>query len=190
MVVTDGVIVGRILGILGERGARQYGGEAVSQLEHALQAADLARRERAPDALVAAALLHDLGHLLDGADGLPALDADDHHEARGAAFLRGAFPDAVVTPIALHVAAKRYLCAVDPSYQAGLSPASDRSLGLQGGALSPGGCERFRRQPHWEAAVRLRGWDDLAKVPGRATSPLESHRALLEGCLRRVAIDR
>jgi len=114
----------RILSILTERGARRYGGESVSQLEHALQAAALARSERAPDALVAAALLHDVGHLLDEADeARGGGGGDDGHEMRGAEVLRGVFCEAVVEPVALHVAAKRYLCAVDPGYRDGLSPA-------------------------------------------------------------------
>lgn len=184
----DLAIVERVLTILEERGGRSYGGEAVTQLEHALQAAALASHEAAPDALIAAALLHDLGHLLDDTNDAPSTAGDDRHEVRSAAFLRDAFVDAVVAPVALHVAAKRYLCAIDPAYHAGLSAASVRSLERQGGPLSPAACEQFRRRAYWDAAVRLRRWDDLAKVPGRITPSLGSYRATLERALRRPAI--
>ena len=184
----DVAIVERVLTILEERGAGSYGGEAVTQLEHALQAAALASHEAAPDALVAAALLHDIGHLLDDADDVPSMPGDDRHEVRSAEFLRGAFVEAVVAPVALHVAAKRYLCAIDPAYHAGLSAASVRSLAHQGGPLTPAECEQFRRQAYWDAAVRVRRWDDLAKVPGRITPSLASYRGPLERSLRRPAI--
>jgi phosphonate degradation associated HDIG domain protein len=184
MSLSQDAIVDRILGLYAERGAEQYGGECVSQLEHALQAAALAVREHAPDALVAAALLHDVGHLLDPGEGAEGSSADDRHEMRGAAFLRAAFLEAVVEPVALHVPAKRYLCAVDASYRDGLSRASVRSLELQGGPLTADGCRQFRRESHWDAALRVRRWDDLAKIAGRRAAPLSSHRALLIRCLR------
>jgi phosphonate degradation associated HDIG domain protein len=177
------IVVDRILGLLTQRGERLYGGEAVTQLEHALQTAALARREQAPRPLVAAAMLHDIGHLLDGPSAsLPS--ADDEHESRGAAFLRDAFREEVVEPIALHVMAKRYLCGVEPAYFERLSPESVRSLQRQGGPLPRLGCELFRRQPYWEDAVRLRRWDDLAKVPGLSTPPLDDIKAVLDACLR------
>jgi phosphonate degradation associated HDIG domain protein len=184
MSLSQDTIVDRILELYAERGAEQYGGEAVSQLEHALQAAALAQSERAPEAMVAAALLHDVGHLLDLTEDGRGFHEDDRHETRGAEFLRSSFVGAVVDTVALHVAAKRYLCAVEPSYRRGLSRASMRSLELQGGPLSSDGCKLFRREACWDAAVRVRRWDDLAKVPGRAIPPLASHRTLLIRCLR------
>src|SRR5262245_31057390 len=184
MGVSEHAMVDHILAIYADRGVEQYGGEAVSQLEHALQAAALAQSEQAPDVLVAAALLHDVGHLLDPARDGHESDEDDRHEARGAEFLRDTFVEAVVGPVALHVAAKRYLCAVEPSYRRSLSRASTRSLELQGGPLSGDGCKLFRREAGWDGAVRVRRWDDFAKVPGRPIPPLSSHRALLIRCLR------
>lgn len=129
-------IVDEIMDLFSRRGAAAYHGEAVSQTEHALQAAELAEREGAADNLVAAALLHDVGHLLDGQDeDLADRGLDGRHEEAGCSWLAAYFGPNVTEPIRLHVAAKRYLCAVDPGYLAGLSPSSSLSLSLQGGPM-------------------------------------------------------
>lgn len=154
--------------------------EQVSQLDHALQCAALARAEQAPDTLVAAALLHDIGHLLALREGVggPA-EVDLHHESVGARWLSRLFPATVTGPIALHVRAKRYLCAVEPGYLGRLSPASTTSLSHQGGPLSPDEAVGFQNLPHHAAAVRLRRWDDAGKVVGRQVDGLERHVDLL-----------
>ena len=127
-------IVQTIMNLFDRRGATAYHGESVSQAEHALQAAYLAEQSQAPDALVVAALLHDVGHLLDGQDeDLAGRGFDGRHEEAGCAWLATNFGPEVTEPIRLHVAAKRYLCAVSSSYLDGLSPASRLSLSLQGG---------------------------------------------------------
>ena len=152
------------------RGNSQYGGEAVNQREHALQAAALAEREHAPASLVIAALLHDIGHLLhDLHEDAPHEGIDDVHEDRAAKWLKEHFSDEVVEPVRLHVAAKRYLCTVEPSYRQTLSPPSIVSLELQGGAMSDQERRAFEALPHADAAVRLRRWDDSAKVEGLTT---------------------
>jgi [1-hydroxy-2-(trimethylamino)ethyl]phosphonate dioxygenase len=160
-------------------GSERYD-EEVTQLEHALQTAALAVDAGASDALVVAALLHDVGHLLElqaGADG-PVGD-DLHHESRGAKYLSGVFPIAVTIPIALHVRAKRYLCAVDAGYYGGLSAGSERSLQLQGGAFEPAEIAAFEQLTGSSDAVQLRRWDDGAKVDGLAVEPLEEYRPAL-----------
>jgi gamma-butyrobetaine dioxygenase len=168
-------IVDEILDLFATRGAAAYHGEAVSQEEHALQAADLAVRQGASDALVVAALLHDVGHLLDGQDeDLADRGVDGRHEEAGCAWLSRHFGPEVTEPIRLHVAAKRYLCAVDPRYRSGLSPASLVSLELQGGPMSPAEVAEFEGSPFFGDAVLLRHWDDAAKVPGLAV-PGPSH---------------
>ncbi|MGZ3399472.1 MAG: HD domain-containing protein [Caulobacteraceae bacterium] len=145
-----------------ERAGAAYG-EGVSQLEHALQCAVLAETEGAAPSLVAAALLHDVGHLYENeAD---ALEIDRRHEISGAQALKGLFGEAVRAPIALHVAAKRWLCLKEPGYVEALSPASKRTLDLQGGVFDPGEAQAFERLPHWREAVALRRWDDLGKRP-------------------------
>lgn len=156
--------------------------EAVTELDHALQGAALATSEGAAPPLVAAALLHDVGHLVIH-DNVPIdeeLRSDHHHERAGAVFLRRLFGPAVTDPIRLHVAAKRFLCAVDDTYAATLSPSSVRSLAVQGGPMSSEEIESFRAEPHHEAAVRVRRWDDRAKVAGADVPPIETYRDLLE----------
>jgi phosphonate degradation associated HDIG domain protein len=169
-------------------GGRMYSGEPVSQLEHALQSAALAEEAGAPVSLIAAAFLHDLGHMLNDQGETPTLRGiDDRHEYVAIPRLRGLFPDAVLAPIRLHVEAKRYLCArgdgtlSGPAYLHALSADSVRSLRLQGGVFSDAEADAFIAQPFAADAVRVRRWDDLAKVPGRVTPPLERYLGLAAG---------
>ena len=156
------------------KGGRQYSGEAVTQLEHALQTALLAERAGAGNELITACLLHDLGHMANDRGETPTLHGvDDKHQFHGVRALKGAFPDSVLMPIRLHVDAKRYLCAVDPAYWAGLSQDSKRSLELQGGVYSAQDAENFIAQPYARDAVELRRWDDQAKLAGTATPDLD-----------------
>jgi phosphonate degradation associated HDIG domain protein len=157
--------------------------ETLSQVDHALQCAALAVGDGSDDELVAAALLHDVGHLLDLAagDGDRRRGVEDlRHEASGARYLTGLFGPGVTGPIALHVRAKRYLCAVDPSYLSQLSEGSRTSLGLQGGPADADEVADFESNPGFERAVALRRWDDLAKVDGLHVEPVEHYRPLLE----------
>jgi [1-hydroxy-2-(trimethylamino)ethyl]phosphonate dioxygenase len=171
--------VDEVLGLYEEFGPHHYD-EVVSQLDHALQCAALARAEDASDALVAAALLHDVGHLLhlrSGGTGPAAEDLD--HESVGARYLGGLFPPVVTRPVALHVQAKRYLCAVDPDVPARLSEGSRASLVRQGGPLDDAGVRSFEAEAGHEDAVRLRRWDDAGKVEGLDVAPLHSYAPLL-----------
>lgn len=178
--------VALILELFRERGSSEYGGEAVNQEEHALQAAAWALAEGAAEALVAASLLHDIGHMLhDLPDDAPDEGIDDHHENSGARFVAEHFGPDVAEPVRLHVAAKRYLTAVEPDYMAKLSEPSITSLMLQGGPMSTAEQEEFRQNPHWEAAVRLRRYDELAKVPGATTPSVDDFAPLLERLVRR-----
>ena len=154
-------------------GARQYSGEPVSQLQHALQTAWLAEQAGAGDELVAACLLHDLGHMLNDKGESPSLRGiDDCHQYFALPFLRGLFPERVLNAIKLHVDAKRYLCQVDPGYWAALSDDSKRSLQLQGGIYSTDACATFIAQSGADDAVELRRWDDRAKQASLPTPPL------------------
>jgi len=155
------------------RGAEQYSGEPVTQLEHALQTAHLAEQSGAGDALVAACLLHDLGHLLNDRGDTPSLRGiDDAHQYFPLPFLRGLFPPAVLDAIKLHVDAKRYLCCANAGYHGKLSEDSKRSLLLQGGVFTPDQARAFIGQPGAFDAVMLRQWDDLAKQAALPTPPL------------------
>jgi phosphonate degradation associated HDIG domain protein len=159
--------------LFARRGAEQYSGEPVTQLEHALQSAHLAEQEGADDELVTAALLHDLGHLVHDLGETPTLRGiDDGHQYLAVPFLRGLFSDRVLGAISGHVDAKRYLCATRPGYHDALSEDSKRSLKLQGGVFSAEEAQAFIDRPGAPDAVRLRVWDDLAKVDGLATPPL------------------
>lgn len=166
-------------------GALYDGGEAVTQLQHALQTAYFIAKDGASDTLIAAALLHDYGHVMDGAeDDLNSRDVDGKHEEVGAKFLAQYFVPAVTEPGRLHVAAKRYLCAVDEDYFGQLSPVSVRSLELQGGAFTPAQVQAFERNPFHQDAVRLRRCDELGKDPDLNTPELESYRSILEAGLK------
>jgi phosphonate degradation associated HDIG domain protein len=172
--------VTEVVGLYQRFGTDHYD-EDLSQLAHALQTATLARDAGASDELTAAALLHDVGHLLDIRDGNAAGASHDlRHEATGARYLARLYGPAVTGPIALHVRAKRYRCAVDPGYHAALSPASTRSLALQGGPLTAREAATFEAHPSFADAVALRGWDDRGKVDGLAAGTLADLVDLLE----------
>lgn len=159
--------------------------ETVTERQHALQAAALAVAAEETDAVVVAALLHDVGHLI-VKDFQPlgeALTADAHHEVAGARFLRRFFGPEVADAVRWHVAAKRYLCATEPGYAAALSPSSVRSMVVQGGDMSGAEVTAFEQQPHHLAAVAVRRFDDAAKVPDAIVPDLETYRPLLERLL-------
>jgi gamma-butyrobetaine dioxygenase len=166
------------------QGERQYGFERVSQLEHALQCAALAEADAARPALVAAALFHDIGHLLPARRrSIGPREADDHHETNGADLLERWFGPDVIEPVRLHVPAKRYLCAVEPDYYDRLSRASKRSLALQGGPIPAREAVRFAARPFAAEAIRLRRWDDLAKEPGCEVPSPDHYHELIEAVL-------
>jgi len=154
------------------KGQLPYGNARVNQLEHALQCAMLAEAANQPDEIIAACFLHDLGHLLH--DGMRAADKeiDDRHEYCVIPYLRPLFSPAVTELIRLHVEAKRYLCAIDPTYWNKLSSGSKETLILQGSIFSNAAAQNFIAQPYAKEAVQLRLWDDKAKVVGLQTPNL------------------
>ena len=176
----------QVIALLQQRGDAAYFGEEVSQREHALQSALMAQRDGAPDSLVVAALLHDVGHLVHrGPEDLADLGIDARHEEIGARWLSRFFAEEITEPIRLHVAAKRYLCAHDPQYSSSLSEASRQSLRLQGGPFDEEESRRFLRLPYAEEAARLRRWDEAAKVRGLTLPAVASFRALVASGVRR-----
>jgi len=171
--------------LFARKGGREYDGEGVTQLEHALQTAARAEAANASPAIVTAALLHDLGHMLNDQGETPTLrGVDDLHQFAALPFLRALYGDDVLEPIRLHVDAKRYLCATRADYFGALSADSKRSLSLQGGVYSAAEAAAFIAKPHAAAAVEVRLWDDLAKIPGAATPPLAHYVAALEAAQR------
>ena len=166
---------------LSTKGHEQYGTEAVSQLEHALQCATLAEANSATPELITAALLHDFGHLVHNlGEDAAQRDIDDRHEYRALSYLKTLFSPAVTEPIRMHVNAKRYLCAIDRNYWENLSPASKTSLELQGGIFSRSQAEEFIRQSYGSDAVKLRVWDDLAKQEDLITPDLAHFMPFVE----------
>ena len=181
-------IVAFIGDIFDRRGAESYLGEQVTMSEHMLQCAHLAEEAGAGDDLVAAALLHDIGHYTNEfpEDALEQ-GIDNHHDEAGAAILAPFFPEVVTECVRHHVAAKRYLCATDPDYFGKLSPASVHTLKLQGGPMSAEEVAAFRTNRHLEAILQVRIWDEGAKAPGLATPPFEHYAPLLERVVQRHA---
>lgn len=167
-----------------ERGQTFYD-EVVTQMEHALQCAALAVHSNASNTQITSALLHDIGHFVMDEHNAEVsfLETDLNHEEIGAKYLQPFFPDAVTTPIRLHVPAKRYLCTVDTSYYDGLSEASKRSLKLQGGIMSDEERTEFEEIPHYQEALTLRRWDDQAKERGLETDGLERYKNIVLKCL-------
>jgi phosphonate degradation associated HDIG domain protein len=166
-------------------GNLQYAGEGVNQLEHALQTATLAQEANASNALITAALLHDLGHLLNRQGETPSAQGiDDRHQHYAANFLKDFFPQSVTKPIGLHVEAKRALCALKDQYYDQLSEDSKRSLLLQGGVFNSEQLSAFMAKPFAEDALRLRCWDDLAKVKDKKTSDLNAFLNIARTVLR------
>ena len=173
-------VIDRILSLYGARGSAAYFGEAVSMTEHGLQAAHFAELAGARESVVAAALLHDIGHLIATVpDDIADWHVDARHEATGARWLSEWFGADVAEPVRLHVSAKRYLCATDPTYFSLLSPASVLTLKLQGGPMSADEAAAFEAEPGYRDAIVVRRCDDRGKVAGLATRRLQDYAELL-----------
>ena len=185
--------VDAIAELFASEGAADYLGEPVTVAAHLLQAGARAEAEGAPPALVAAALLHDVGHLRGADADVHAVELsgrelmaghDNNHGDRGAQWLSAQrFPVSVTEPIRLHVAAKRYLCATEPSYFGQLSEASVYTLSVQGGPMTDGQALEFEREPHAADAIAVRRWDDLAKDPSADVPAFDHYRPLLGSLL-------
>lgn len=182
---TKNDIIEEIFNLFNSKGHSEYGGEVVTQLEHALQTATLARENNASDQLITAALLHDIGHLLhDLPNDAPIKGIDDVHENKAAVFLRKYFSEPVTEPVRLHVMAKRYLSSIEETYYSLLSEPSKQSLVLQGGLMSEEEVSSFEQNPFFSDAVKLRKWDDKAKVQELTTAPIEDFEKNIAVSLR------
>jgi phosphonate degradation associated HDIG domain protein len=170
-----------IFALFTRRGSEAYYGEQVSMMEHMLQTAHFASEDDADPRLILAALLHDVGHLVEDVPAdIAEWKTDARHEEAGARWLAARFSPQIANPVRLHVPAKRYLCATDPYYFAKLSRASVMTLKLQGGPMSPAESAAFEAEPFYEDAVRVRRWDDQGKVAGLKTAGLSDYRELIE----------
>jgi phosphonate degradation associated HDIG domain protein len=174
-------VVSFIADIFERRGAESYLGEEVTMAEHMLQAAWLAEQEDAPYELVAAALLHDIGHYTSEFGAYSPEDKKDkYHDASGAKVLEPYFPPVIIECVRLHVAAKRYLCAKNPNYMVQLSKASIHSLSLQGGPMNEQEVNDFESSPFYEEAILVRKWDDKGKVANMETKSFVEYTDLLQ----------
>lgn len=176
MTMTD-----ELLWLYERSGAALYFGEAVTVTQHSLQAAHFAQAAGAAEALVVAALLHDIGHLIEPApDDIADWNTDAHHEQTGSRWLAARFGPEVCEPVRLHVPAKRYLCATDPGYFSKLSAASVLTLKLQGGPMSRAEASAFEAEAYHREAILVRNWDDQGKVAGLATADFGHYRRLID----------
>ncbi len=157
--------IAEIFDLLQNRADASYGLAGITQRQHALQAAMFAEADGLASPGIAAALLHDVGHLIHQLGDHPAgAGIDDRHEDAGNRYLARWFPENVTEPIRLHVAAKRYLCAIEPGYFGKLSADSVLSLSLQGGPMSRQEADQFELLRYWRQAVQLRRYDEAAKI--------------------------
>lgn len=181
--MTNAEVIDHIFDLFRRRGDMEYG-EDVTERMHALQCGVLAERAGCPDTLIAASLLHDIGHLLhDLGEDIAERGVDARHEDHGERWLRRYFSPEVTEPVRLHVESKRYLCAVDAEYRAALSAASEKSLMLQGGPMTEDEIRAFEAGPHFEHAVTLRRFDDAGKDPTIAEIDVQHFRPILEAVI-------
>ena len=174
-------IADQVIELLRSSGGEQYFGEDVTKLQHAEQCAWHARQAGAGEELVLAALLHDIGHMLETADAR----RDErvgviNHDALGERWLleRG-FSPRLASLVGAHVDAKRYLTATNPSYLGRLSNASRETLRLQGGPMDELSAASFAADPEVRDKLRLRAWDELAKDPSWRGPGIASYRDML-----------
>lgn len=160
---------------------KDYIGEPVSQLEHALQCADLAVQAKATPPLVLAALLHDIGHLCHLPDAPMMEDVGVlYHEDIGAEFLREkGFSAEVVSLVRGHIEAKRYLVYKNPHYLAKMSEASLKTLEFQGGAMGEEEAQKFERDPLFKSKLCLRQWDEMGKIKNKIVPGLNEYREMM-----------
>jgi len=179
-------IVDYIADIFSRRGAESYMGEDVSMSQHMLQAAQAAEDEGADADLVVAALLHDIGHFSSEFSDTELMQGtDNYHEEAGASFLAKFFPPSVTEPVRQHVAAKRYLCSVNPDYMSSLSEASKYTLNVQGGPMTDAEVRAFEQNPYLERCIKVRIWDDRGKDPARSATEFSHFHELVESLVVR-----
>lgn len=188
--VSNDEVIDAIFRVFREHGDKLYG-EAVTERMHAVQCAQLAEQMGCSRTIIASSLLHDIGHLLhDLGEDIADRGIDARHEDHGEAWLRPFFPPEVTEPVRLHVQAKRYLAAVDPAYRAALTPASEKSLQLQGGPMDSREQAEFERGAHFEDAVQVRRFDDLGKDADKPPIDPEHFRRVLEAIILPEAMRR
>jgi phosphonate degradation associated HDIG domain protein len=179
--LTSATIVAFLGDIFERRGGEEYLGEPVTMAEHMLQGAYLAEQQGEDEIIIAATLLHDIGHFTSEFGTFSMDDTHDkHHEEAGAEIVQRFFPQLVIDCVGLHVAAKRYICATDPAYFDQLSAASIHSLKLQGGPMNAAEVAAFETNPNFREIVRVRHLDDAGKIAGMATPGFAHYAPMLQ----------
>lgn len=181
-------IVEEIFGMYERYGGEEYAGEKVTQLEHMAQAAELAEEQGYDEEVILAAFLHDIGHITESAtseEGRMGRFGIKDHEAIGAEYLlEKGFSKKICRLVASHVEAKRYLTVRDPSYYARLSDASKRTLEYQGGPMTEEEATAFEQYPLFELIIKMRTWDEEAKIEHKPLPNLEHYRQMMLRHLR------
>ncbi len=175
-------VVQEISNLFEKGGSEAYFGEDVTQLQHALQCAHCAMEAHADDELVAAALLHDIGHLL-GGDFHAEIGVIDHDRSCIDWLRARDFSPRLIALVSGHVSAKRYLVAARAGYADRLSETSKRTLVLQGGPMSPEEVRAFEDNPYFKDLLRLRSWDEQAKDPAAIVPGLDRYLPIIERAL-------
>lgn len=183
-------ITNEIMDLYAGYGGNEYAGEKVTQLEHMVQAAQLAEEQGYDEEVILAAFLHDIGHISEAAKGdeseemsasrrMDGFGIKDHEEL-GAEFLKEkGFSKKIVRLVESHVEAKRYLTATDPAYYAELSEASKRTLEYQGGPMTQEEAEAFTQYPLFPLIIQMRKWDELAKIEHKPLPDLQHYRGMI-----------
>ena len=181
-------IADEIMNLYNEHGGAEYAGEKVSQLEHMVQAAQLAEAQGYDEEVILAAFLHDIGHISEAAKGDESTSASrgmdgfgiKDHEEIGAEFLRGkGFSKKIARLVESHVEAKRYLTFKDPAYYANLSEASKKTLEYQGGPMTAEEAAAFEQYPLFDLIIRMRNWDEQAKIEHQPLPDLQHYRGMM-----------
>jgi phosphonate degradation associated HDIG domain protein len=175
-------ITDEIMNLYKKHGGAEYAGERVSQLEHMVQAAQLAEAQGFDEEVVLAAFLHDIGHISEAAKGDNEMDGFGikDHEELGAEFLRGkGFSKKIARLVESHVEAKRYLTYKDAAYYANLSDASKRTLEYQGGPMTAEEAAAFEQYPLFSLIIRMRNWDEQAKIEHQPLPDLQHYREMM-----------
>lgn len=169
-----------LFGIYEKRGAENYIGEAISQIEHASQSAELAEKNGEDEEVILAAFFHDIGHLCGEGEEMNGYGKVSH-EKIGANYLRSlGFSEKVASLVESHVQAKRYLCAKKPEYYRKLSEASKKTLEFQGGVMTAEEVSSFEKDPLFQLSIKMRAWDEAAKEENKPLPDLNVYRVMAE----------